>query len=76
MNTDIEYEIKRGRPKIYAEGYKQYYKDTKYMLVYYHVNKTNIEYEYCGKQTDKSHIREHQKSKKCMKCRPLDKIIV
>ena len=38
MNTEIE-KNKGGRPKLYEEGYKEHYKNTKYMLNYYHKNK-------------------------------------
>ena len=57
---------KLGRPLVYEEGYKQRMKDTKYMLTYYHNHKQLVECEICKKQTNRSHIREHQKSKKCL----------
>lgn len=56
----------KNKKCIYPEGYKQHYKDSKYFLNYYHTNKHLIECPNCHKQTNNTHIREHQRSKKCM----------
>jgi hypothetical protein len=63
-----ETKCKMGRPKVYEEGYKEHYKTIKYMLNYYHAHKELTECTICKKMTNRSHIREHQKSKKCRKC--------
>lgn len=71
-----EPEKKCGRPKIYEEGYKEHYKTTKYMLNYYHAKKEKIPCPHCKNETNKAHLREHQKSKKCKRLTLLNKIII
>jgi hypothetical protein len=59
--------VKRGPKLKYKNGYKEHYKDINYNLSYYHSHKTKINCDCCGKEVNKAKIREHQKSKKCLK---------
>lgn len=60
--------LKKGRPKIYENGFHEHYAETKYNLNYYYEHKhEKIQCPICGQENvTKVTLRAHQRTKKCL----------
>ena len=51
----------------YADGWEEHYKTNKVRKQYYETHKDPILCNLCGYPTDKYHLKQHQRSKRCTK---------
>ena len=71
-NTENIKRVQNRKPYKYTNGWAEFYANNKIRKVYYDTHKDAISCELCKQQTDKYHLKQHQKTKKCIKLRCID----